>query len=170
MNRPELEEYNPYFKRYILVVPEGNFEELITNNTTEVIKFFESIPSDKHEYRYAEGKWSVKDILMHMADTERVMGYRALVAARGDSTTVLSNMDEDEYAKNIDVTNRSLKDILEEYVFIRKSTEKLFLNLTEAQSKFRAKTVTHPISARAVGYILIGHAIHHMNTISEKYL
>ncbi len=170
MNRPLAEEYNPYFNRYISLVPEGDFKTLFNKNTLEIIKFFESIPTGKHEYRYAEGKWSIKDILMHIADTERIMSYRALVAARGDSITVLYNMDEDEYAKNADVTNRSLKDILEEYVFIRKSAEKLFLNLTDKQSKYRAKTENFPITARAVGILLIGHAKHHMKTISERYL
>lgn len=170
MKKPDKEEYLPYFDRYISLVPEGDFIKLLRENSEEVINFFESIPAEKHNYRYAEGKWSIKDILMHITDTERVMCYRALVAARGDNTSVLCNMDEDSYAANVDVSGRSLENILSEFRSIRSATEIFFENLGDEASKFKAKTETHPITARAVGYILIGHPVHHMHIIRERYL
>lgn len=170
MQRPEPEEHNPYFSRYISLVPDGDFIQLLKENSDEIVKFFENIPADKHNFRYAEGKWSVKDILMHITDTERVMCYRALTAARGDNTTVLGNMDEDTYAANVDTTVRSLDNILAEFSSLRAATEIFFENLDEMASKFRSKTETHPITARAVGYILIGHPKHHMKIITERYL
>jgi len=170
MIKPETDEYNPFFNRYISLVPDGNYIELLKTNSQDITDFFSGIPGEKHNYRYAAGKWSVKDILMHITDTERVMMYRALCAARGDSSIVLGNMDEDSYASNADVTDRTLESILSEFNSLRKSTEIFFENLREESTKLRAKTETHPITACAVGYILIGHPMHHMRVIKEKYL
>lgn len=170
MKKPDKEEYNPYFDRYISLVPEGDYIKLLRENSKEIISFFESIPEEKHNYRYAEGKWSIKDILMHITDTERVMCYRALVAARGDSKTILCNMEEDLYASNVDLTGRTLESILSEFGSLRKATELFFENLRDEAAKFKAKTETHPITARAVGYVLIGHSMHHIQIIRERYL
>lgn len=169
MQRPEPEEHNPYFTRYISLVPDGNYMQMLKDNSVDIVNFFSNIPVEKHNYRYAEGKWSIKDILMHITDTERVMMYRALAAARGDNTSVLCNMEEDLYAANVNVNNRKLESILAEFTSLRASTEIFFENLDEAASMFKAKTESHPITARAIGYILIGHPIHHINTINERY-
>lgn len=170
MNRPEPEEHNPYFTRYISLVPDGNYMQLLKANSADIINFFSKIPEEKHNYRYAEGKWSIKDILMHITDTERVMMYRALVAARGDDKIILGNMDENSYAANIDVSGRRLDSILEEFRTLRASTEIFFENIDENASKFRAKTDSYSITARTIGYILIGHPIHHIKTIEDRYL
>jgi uncharacterized damage-inducible protein DinB len=170
MNKPDKEEYNPYFDRYISLVPDGNFLNHLKENSKEIVSFFENIPHEKHNFSYAQGKWSIKDILMHIADAERVMCYRALVAARGDSTIILPNMEEDLYAANVDTQVRTLESILSEFRSLRRATELFFENLGENQSKFKALTETHPITARAVGYILIGHTKHHMQIINERYL
>lgn len=170
MKRPETEEYNPYFNRYISLVPEGDFMHLLKRNSAEILNFFSDIPEDRHYYRYAEGKWSIKDILQHITDTERVMMYRALVAARGDIQTTLSNMDEDSYAENAVAGKRTLGDILSEFSSLRASTEIFFESLDEEASALRANTETYPITARAVGFILIGHPMHHIKVIKERYL
>ncbi len=169
MNRPEPEEHNPYFTRYISLVPDGDYMQLLKTNSADIVNFFSKIPEGKHNYRYAEGKWSIKEILMHITDTERVMMYRALVAARGDNTSILCNMEEDIYAANVNVNNRTLESILSEFSSLRTSTEVFFENLSDEASKFRAKTETHPITARTVGYLLIGHPIHHIKTIKDRY-
>lgn len=170
MKRPEQEEYNPYFNRYISLVPDGDYISLLKASSSDIFNFFENIPEAKHEYRYAEGKWSIKDILQHITDTERVMMYRALVAARGDITAKLYNMDEDSYAANAVAGKRTLGDILSEFTSLRASTEIFFESLDEEASALRANTETHPITARAVGYILIGHPMHHIEVIKERYL
>src|SRR6202008_4761747 len=155
MNKPLAVEYKPYFERYIALVPAGNFLDVYKQNSRETAVFFEAIPLDKHNYSYAEGKWTVKDVLMHIIDTERVMSFRVLVAARGDNSTPLKSVDEDLYAKNVDVSKRSMSDLVEEFMLVRKTTEKLFEHMTEEQSRFLANGVDHPISARAIGYLLI---------------
>jgi hypothetical protein len=170
MQKPEVKEYNPYFKNYIDLVQEGYFLSLLSNNTNETISFFENIALDKQDYRYAKGKWTIKEILMHIIDTERVMAYRALVASRGDNKTPLPSVDEDLYAANVDVSKRTMADLLLEFKAVRSATEILFKNITEEQSNFLANAVTYQITARAIGYIMIGHILHHLNIVRERYL
>ncbi len=170
MKRPELNEYNPYFQRYIDLVEDGNFFDLLKQNTNDTIRFFENIASEKHNYSYAENKWTVKAVLMHIIDTERVFSYRVLVAARGDNTTKIQTYDDDAYASNVDVTNRSMESLLEEFKVVRRSAEILFENLTDTQSKFMANAVNYNITPRALAYIMIGHIQHHLNTLKERYL
>jgi hypothetical protein len=107
---------------------------------------------------------------MHVIDTERVFSYRALVAARGDATTPHYRMDEELYARNVDVSQRTLQSLIAEFQAVRSSTEKLFENLTKAQSKSTCNIVTHPMTARALGYFMIGHVQHHRKIIEERYL
>ncbi len=170
MKKPQPGEYNPYFDRYISLVPEGDFSVLLAENTNKTIHFFESIPPEKHDYRYANNKWSIKESLMHITDTERVMSYRAFVAIRKDSATLLSPMDENQYAANADVSNRSMESIIDEFAAVRASTSSLYRYITAEQSEFRAKGATYPFTARALGYIMIGHIEHHFNIIRERYL
>jgi DinB superfamily len=108
MDRPKQGEFNPWYNRYIDLVPGGEYLTLLRENSGNTIKFFENFPVVKHDFRYAEDKWSIKEILQHLIDTERVMVYRALVAARGDKTTILHNYDENHYAANADVSDRSM--------------------------------------------------------------
>lgn len=170
MQKPEQNEYNPYFQNYLNLVGDGDFFELFKQNTNDCISFFESLPKEKHNYRYAEGKWPMKQVLMHIIDTERVLSYRALVGARGDNKTELQAFDDDEYASNVDVSNRSLESIIEEFKTIRRATELLYENITEEQSRFKANAVNYTITPRALGFIMIGHCTHHLNILKERYL
>ncbi|HEY1038728.1 MAG TPA: DinB family protein [Bacteroidia bacterium] len=170
MNKPHSSEHKPYFDRYIKLVPDGDFMQAYRHNSLEVAAFFQGIEKAKHNYRYAEGKWTVKDVLMHIIDTERVMSFRVLVAVRGDNKTPLQPVDEDLYAANVDVSERTMNSLVDEFLLVRKSTELIFEHITEEQSKFLANGVDHPISARAIGYLLVGHTIHHMNVVKERYL
>ncbi len=170
MNRPELTEHREYFKRYIDMVPEGPYAGTLMQNTKDMISLLDSISPDKHNYRYAEGKWSIKEVLLHIMDTERIFAYRVLTAVRGDSESLLPMMDENKFAANADVSNRTMQDMLEEFRAIRISTLKLFENMTEEQTKLTANTSGFNTSARAIGYMIIGHALHHMNVLRERYL
>lgn len=170
MQIPEQNEYNPYFQNYLNLVAEGNFFELFKQNTIDCISFFESLPVEKHNYHYAEGKWSIKQVLMHIIDTERVLSYRALVGARGDNKTELQAFNDDEYASNVEVSNRSLESVIEEFKTIRRATELLYENITEEQSKFKANAVNYNITPRALGFIMIGHCKHHLNILQKCYL
>ena len=173
MQKPLSEEYNPYFDRYISLVPEGIFIKILKANTLLASEFFETLSPEKHDFRYAVGKWSPKEILLHLIDTEKVMNYRALAAARRDVNIVLPNMDEDLYAQNAGVNGRSMDSLLQEFLAVRKVTEIFFENLGEDDSMFTAACDMNGsrsrISARAIGYLIPGHVIHHINTIKERY-
>lgn len=174
MQRPKAEEYAPYFERYIKLVPEGNYSEILIANSRECTVFFRSLPPEKHDYRYAEGKWNPKEIIMHLIDTEKVMAYRALAAARRDVNIVLPNMDEDLYAKNAYVNTRSMDSLVEEFLAVRKVTEIFFENIGDEDSEFIVTSdmngTIRGISARAIGYLVPGHVTHHINTIKKRYL
>ncbi len=148
MDIPNTGEYQPNYQKYFDLVPSGDYLELLRHNSTDTVAFFASIPQDKHDYRYAPGKWSIKELLMHLIDTERVFAYRALAAARGDETPVY-RMDEELYASKVDVSQRDLASLLAEFNAVRAATSYLFENMTDEQSTRLCNVVTHPMTARA---------------------
>ncbi|MGH9905289.1 MAG: DinB family protein [Pyrinomonadaceae bacterium] len=170
MQKPLSNEYAQGYQKYFDLVPEGDYLDLLSQNTLETVRLFEEMPRGKLDYRYAEGKWTIKEVFMHIIDTERVFSYRAHAAARGDNVTQIYRMDENLYAKNVDVFHRSLQSLVSEFKAVRSSTEQLFINVTEDQSKLPCNIVSHPMTARAIGYFIIGHARHHMNVVKERYL
>ncbi len=169
MNYPLPSEYKPYFHRYISLVKGEDFFEQYDKTNLEFIQFLESIPLEKHDYFYAPGKWTIKQILRHLIDCDRVFGYRALVAARGDKS-LLYSFDEDSYAQVSAHETCSLNYLIEEFKAVRFSNRCLFEQVTEEQSTSLANTEGHPMSVRAIAYILIGHVLHHTSVIKERYL
>ncbi|HZE72270.1 MAG TPA: DinB family protein [Pyrinomonadaceae bacterium] len=170
MERPEANEYHPNYQKYFDLAPAGDYLEILRQNSVNTAAFFENIPPHSHDFKYAEGKWTVKEVLMHIIDTERVFSYRALAAARGDNETPVYRMDEELYARNVDVTNRTLRSLISEFQAVRRTTEYLFENLTDSQSERWCNVVTHRMTARAIGYFLIGHVQHHVGVVRERYL
>ena len=170
MTRPQPLEFHPFYSGYIQRVPDGNFIALLKENASNIKSFFGAIEKDKHDYAYQPGKWTVKQIIMHMADTERVMSYRALTIARGDLRATLPQMDENVFASHVSVMARSIDDLLNELMVIREATIFLFSNLSDPQSMYQGNLLGHVITPRALGYIIIGHAMHHMNVVKEGYL
>jgi hypothetical protein len=133
MQKPSLGEYHPDYQKYFDLVPAGDYLLLVEQNSIDTVNFFEDIRSEKLDYRYADKKWTVK-VLLHIIDTERVFSYRALAAARGDNTPIY-RIDEELYARNVDVSHRTLPSLISEFKAARTSTETLFENLTDTQSK-----------------------------------
>ena len=170
MQKPAADEYQAGYQKYFDLVADGSYLDLLRRNSLETIETFARIPSEKHDYKYAEGKWSIKELLMHIIDTERVFSYRGLVAARGDDQTPHYRMDEELYARNVDVSQRTLESLLLEFKAVRRATETVFENMTDTQSKLLCNIVSHPMSARAIGYFMIGHVQHHLNILKERYL
>jgi len=169
VQRPLADEYAEGYEKYINLVPEGDYLSLLKRNSRETIAFFEGIPDEKLDYRYAQGKWTIKEVFMHLIDTERVFSYRGLVAARGDISPHY-RMDEELYARNVDVSERLLQSLIAEFKAVRTSTEQLYEHMTDEQSERVCNVVTHPMSARAIGYFTIGHINHHLNVVRERYL
>lgn len=169
MERPLATEYSSAYQKYLDLAPVGDYVELLRQNSDATAQFFASIPTQKHDYRYAEGKWTIKEVLLHMIDTERVFAYRTLAAARGDETPVY-RMDEELYARNVDVSKRTMADLVSEFKIVRKGSDYLFANVNDEESKRWCNVVTQRMSVRAIGYFLIGHVQHHVGIVRQRYL
>ena len=128
-----------------------------------------SIPEGKFGFAYAEGKWTLAELLMHIIDAERVFQYRALRFARNDKTP-LAGFDQDDYIPECNAGGRSKKDLLEEYAAVRESTIKLFQSFDDEMLKRVGNASGSDMSARAMGFIICGHQAHHLKIIKERYL
>ena len=170
MKKPEPSEYHPYYNGYVQLVEDGNFLQILKENSLQVKSFFGSIKKEKQDYRDEPDKWSIKQVLMHLIDTERVMAYRALTVARGDTHTALPGMDENLFAAHANVTGRTIEDLLNEFLVVRENTSLLFGYMNDAESAQVGNVLAHAITPRALGYIIIGHAQHHLNIIKQRYL
>jgi hypothetical protein len=171
MQIPHSSEYPSGFAPYIgLATKSGlDFPTLLLQNTDAVSAVFGSLPGSMHDYRYAAGKWSLKELLLHLTDSDRVFAYRALLCIRGADTPMYP-IDENLFAANAIVDHRSMESLLDEFNAIRRSTLLLFNGITEEQSAFRGNFVPGVITARALGYAIVGHAMHHLQVIAERYL
>jgi len=170
MQRPAPGEYNPTYQKYFDLVPAGDYLDLLKQNQFDTINFFERIPATRYNHKYAPDKWTIKELLQHIIDTERVFSVRALMAARGDEKTIVERMDEELYAQNVQVNNRHMQNLLEEFHTVRFSTAILFQYFTAEQHKRYCNIQPHPMTTRAIGYFIIGHVNHHINVIKERYL
>jgi uncharacterized damage-inducible protein DinB len=162
-------EYAPYFQKYIGALNDVHLIEELEISVHSFIKFVQNIPMDKFDYRYAEGKWTIKDIIQHLIDTERIFTYRALRISRNDKTP-LPGFEENDYADNANANKRSIQDLLTEMAVVRQSTLSLFKSLNEEELKRTGTMSGKEISTRALGFLIIGHQNHHQKVFQEKYL
>jgi len=163
-------EYAPYQKGYMsLVSDEWPLNEELEVSVNNFVHFVRNIPMDKFDYRYAEGKWTIKEIIQHLIDSERVFAYRALRFCRGDSTP-LAGFDENLFADNSRGEERHLTALLNELALVRQSTISLFKSLNDEELKRTGTASGYTISVRALGFAIIGHQNHHMKVFEERYL
>jgi len=169
VSRPAADEYNPYYEKYISRVPDGDIVEQLTAQVSSTIALLESIPESKGDYRYAEGKWSVKESVLHVIDAERIFAYRALRIARGDKTP-LPGFEQDDYVPFSRAAERTLHDIAEELGQVRQASVALFKHLDEEAVSRRGTASNNPVTPRALAYIIAGHELHHVRILRERYL
>ncbi|CAM3549180.1 DinB family protein [Flavobacterium gelidilacus] len=162
-------EYAPYFETYISLSNQLAMPNDFLTNMESCVAFFETVPTDKLDYRYQPEKWSIKDILLHLIDCERIFQYRALRISRNDKTA-LPGFEENDYAIEGNATNRSLDSLLDEYKSVRNATVTLFNSFVSDELNRVAIASGKNISVRAIGYIILGHELHHINIIKERYL
>ncbi len=168
--KPSPNEYAPYYDRYISLVQEdGMVLQHLYTNRKMIDAFLTALPADRWEYRYAEGKWTIKEALLHVIDTERIFAYRALTIARGD-TTSLPGYEQDDYVPTSAANTRSSSSLLEEYAAVRQATLTLLGNLPEEAWGRIGTANEKPVSVRAIAYMLAGHELHHLTIIKERYL
>ncbi|NJB83925.1 DinB family protein [Wenyingzhuangia aestuarii] len=168
MNKSQIKEMPFFYDRYIDLIADGIdvVEELkATENELEVLKadFIKN-----QDYQYKPGKWTPKDILQHLIDTERIMAYRALALVRGEQQELLG-FEEDKYAKNTNVKNRTVEDLLEEFKVVRKATIYQFQNFTEEMFLKTGVCTGIDVSPLIFGFICIGHVKHHVSFLKENY-
>ncbi|MFI5132810.1 MAG: DinB family protein [Chitinophagales bacterium] len=169
MPRPDLSRVPEFYHNYIRQVPESDLMEAFKTESPAFIQFMENIPLSKYDYRYAEGKWTLKEVLQHIIDAERIFTYRALRFARKDSTP-LPGFDENHFAETSKAALRKWDDLLEEFKAVRKSSEYLFRSFDEEQLESTGISNKHSIYVLGIGFIIVGHSNHHRNVIRERYL
>ncbi len=169
MPRPDASKVYSYFLRYIDQVEEDDLMTAFQNQSVAAAAFLDSIPAEKRLFRYAEGKWSIQEVLLHMIDTERIFAYRALCFARKE-TQALPGFDENLYADNSNADNRDWDNLVEEFKAVRKSTEILFASFTEEQLQAQGVASGNPNYVLALGFIAVGHINHHVKVVKERYL
>jgi uncharacterized damage-inducible protein DinB len=164
-----ISEYAEYYFQYINVLGEVTLIEELEISLHEFIRFVQNIPMDKFDYRYADGKWTIKEIIQHVIDTERIFAYRALRISRNDKTP-LPGFNENEYINNTDANQRGIQDLLTEFSAVRHSNIYLFKSFSNEQLERMGIASNVGVSVRAIGFILIGHQKHHQKVFEERYL
>ena len=162
-------EYAPYYKNYIDRAGEVELLDELEISVHRLIRFVREIPMDKFDYRYAPGKWTIKDILQHLIDSERIFAYRALRFARKDQTP-LPGFEEDDYAREAHGSQRSIQDLLTELAVVRQATIALFKTFDDEAMGRIGTASGNPMSVRALGFVIIGHQNHHQQVFTERYL
>ena len=169
MRNLQANEYVSYQMNYIKLVSEQNIVKGLNNQKEEMIHFFSAIPVFKQEFRYEESKWTIKDLLLHLIDAERVFAYRALRIARNDATA-LPGFDENEYVLAAHANERAYESLLEEYRIVRDATISLFSSFSESDFLKLGTASNASVSVRGIGYCILGHELHHKQIIIERYL
>ena len=167
--RPNLSRVPQFFHNYISYVSQDSITEAFKVQTPAIMKFIESIPADKYDYRYADGKWTIKEVLQHIIDAERIFAYRALRFARKDNTP-LPSFDENLFADNAKADKRDWQEMVDEFKVVRKSSEYLFNSFDDDQLDATGISNNSPVYVLGIGFVLVGHPLHHMRIIKERYL
>lgn len=163
-------EYAPFYANYISQVSdEYSLQEELEISLHRFIKFVQDIPMDKFDYRYAEGKWTIKDIILHLIDAERIFAYRALRFARNDKTD-LPGFEENDYVDEANANSRSIMDLLTELSAVRHATLLLFKSFNDYKLLRIGTANNNQMSVRALGFVIIGHQNHHQRIFEERYL
>jgi uncharacterized damage-inducible protein DinB len=167
--RPEENEFAPYYKAYIARCTAADLLSALDEAEADALRLAAEADGSLGDHRYAAGKWTVKEVLQHLIDCERVFTYRALRFARNDSTP-LAGFDEDRYAAEAGTAHRTLEQLFAELAHVRASTRAFFGSLPEAQLLRTGIANGNPFSVRALGWAIAGHALHHQAIIRERYL
>jgi len=169
IKRPLADEYDAYYAQYINLVPDGDVLQHLGRQIEETVRLLGSLSDRDGDFRYAEGKWSIKEVIGHVADTERIFVYRALCFARGEPAG-LPSFDENEYVRRAKFASRRLPDLIAELRAVRGSTLEFFAGLDAEESERRGRANNKPYSVRAIAYIITGHERHHAKGLTQRYL
>ncbi|HEY7686838.1 MAG TPA: DinB family protein [Gemmatimonadales bacterium] len=169
ISRPDEDEYAPYYGRYISRVPDGDLCAILASQLADTLALIRSIPEQRGTHRYADGKWSIKEVIGHLIDTERIMSYRALRFARADQTP-LPGYEQNDYVPPGGFDRRTLQDLSEEFAAVRQATLHLFRHLDPAALTRAGTASGNRVTVRALAYIIAGHERHHIEILKAEYL
>lgn len=169
MTKPEKAEYDAYYERYISLVDENGLLETLAAQPGELHELLASLPDERGSYAYAEGKWTIKEVLSHLIDGERMFAYRILRIARGD-TTPIEGFEQDGYIENAHAGRRSFAYLIDEIRLLREANLFLLKNLDEKDWLRMGTASGLPVSVRALAYIMAGHISHHVTILRDRYL
>jgi uncharacterized damage-inducible protein DinB len=168
-SRPDATEFAPFYAGYVAAVPEGDILSILRRGGSEWETVLATLPEARADYRYAEGKWSIRQVVGHLSDAERIFSYRALRIARGDQSP-LASFDENAYAETAGSDRRTLSALAAELKIVREGTIALFNSLPEEAWTRTGTASGKTVSVRALAYITAGHAEHHLKILRERYL
>jgi len=166
--RPEPGEYAPYYDRYISLIPGNDILSTLDEQRRQMLLLLSCRDEAEGNFRYAPDKWNAKEVIGHVNDTERIFSYRALRIARGDQTPV-EGFEQDDYVRNGPFAHRTLSDLIEDYIAVRRATLSLLRNLDEAAWLRRGVANKNEVSVRALAYVIAGHELHHRRILEQKY-
>ena len=166
VGRPETGEYDPYYERYVSLVTGTDVVGTLESQRRQMLLLLSGCDEADADFRYAPGKWSVKELLGHVCDTERIFAYRALRISRGDRTPI-EGFEQDDYVRN--GPRVPLAEIIEDYIAVRRATLTLLRNLDEQAWTRCGIANKKEVTVRALAYITAGHEFHHRRTLEEKY-
>lgn len=169
IGRPDATEHVSYFGRYISLVPEGDIVTTLGIQIEGTLALLRGLPETQASFRYAPDKWSIKEVVGHVTDAERIFANRALRFARNDATT-LPGFEENDYVRNSSFNDYPLADVANGLESVRRSTVFLFKHMTAEASLRRGKANNAEISVRALAYVIAGHELHHVNVLRTRYL
>ena len=167
--RPDQSEYAPYYARYVSLVPDGDVLDVLERQLGDTVHLLGGVSEARVEHRYAPGKWSVRQVVGHVIDTERIFAYRGLCFARGDAGP-LPGYEQDDYAVRGEFDRRTLRDLVGELVHVRRGNVMMFRGMSDEVLARRGVANGVEFSVRAIPWVLAGHERHHVGILREKYL
>ncbi len=165
---PQSGEYAPYYDRYVALVPGQDILTTLDDQRRKTVLLLSCRTDAEGDFRYAPGKWSAKEVLGHVCDTERIFAYRALRIARADATP-MEGFEQDDYVRNGPFAQRPVSDLIEDYIAVRRATISLLRSLDETAWSRRGVANKNEVTVRALAYIIAGHELHHRGILEEKY-
>ena len=168
-NQLNQNEYAPYYQPYVELVQDGDLITILSEQMEEMVAFLKDITDLQAEYRYGEGKWSLKEVIGHVIDAERIMAYRLLSIARGESQN-LPGFNEEDYVQRAAFTKQSVDELLQHFSIVRQSTVVLLKSLGDEDWLRRGSANNYEVTVRALAVIIAGHELHHRHIINERYM
>jgi uncharacterized damage-inducible protein DinB len=169
MAKPNLETVPQHLHEEIVLVKQHDIKEAFATHA-KAIHFLQNIPEEKWSYRYGPDKWTIKEVVQHMIDAERIFCNRALVIARRDKNTPLPSFDGDEYATAANADMRTKQDLISELQAVQQSSKRLFESFTEKQLNNKGTVNDYSIEVNTLGFVIVGHTLHHIKLLQERYL